>query len=522
MPQSIEPGYGPIQAKLIVNQPGDRYEQEADRIAERIIAAPAYATLNRVPAGVQRFAGQPIGQMNAAPESVSKVLASPGRPLQPALRQEMEQRFGYDFSCVRVHSDADAEKSAREVNAHAYTVGKDIVFGARRFVPETYEGRRLIAHELTHVLQQSASQGMAIRGANERDRGSFNRAANVSNVSLRIQRDDAADTISALNNEWLNLKIAFGAATTPAGKQAAVTNILAFADKVSRLLAVAKGSNPPQGTPTTEEVRELLAQVGSMLSANNLLKDALEVAKKSSDPEVQQKIILNAEPVSGSSVESEQEFLREIVSYVSPNSPLPAKGASETNSQWLQNRTDLIGRSLGRLSDAGLKDKNGVPLGLHLSSNLMDNLFGVSPTDVHPAAGGNIGGLNIDSAGRLLADCDVEARYGMRLLVAEGWRPAGYIVIIPVDRVAHAAAMAKKGAAPPYEYVGVSSGSFKPLGTFNNDTAALDALRTFALEVYGSGNLAYSAYYMTSANGEYPPQLIDPVNNKLVPIFKTP
>jgi hypothetical protein len=69
----------------------------------------------------------------------------------------MGQRFGHDFSRVRVHSGGAAEQSAREVNAHAYTVGHDIVFGAGRFSPGTHEGQRLIAHELTHVVQQSGS-----------------------------------------------------------------------------------------------------------------------------------------------------------------------------------------------------------------------------------------------------------------------------------------------------------------------------------------------------------------------------
>ena len=69
----------------------------------------------------------------------------------------MEPRFGYDFSQVRVHSDAAAAKSARDVNAHAYTVGQDVVFGAGRFVPHTSEGQRLIAHELTHVVQKSGA-----------------------------------------------------------------------------------------------------------------------------------------------------------------------------------------------------------------------------------------------------------------------------------------------------------------------------------------------------------------------------
>ncbi|MES1245798.1 MAG: DUF4157 domain-containing protein [Acidobacteriota bacterium] len=86
---------------------------------------------------------------------MDRVLAAPGRPLEPALRQDMEQSFGHDFSRVRVHSGAAAERSAQDVNAHAYTVGHNIVFDAGAFAPGTQRGRRLLAHELTHVVQQS-------------------------------------------------------------------------------------------------------------------------------------------------------------------------------------------------------------------------------------------------------------------------------------------------------------------------------------------------------------------------------
>jgi len=82
----------------------------------------------------------------------------------------MEQRFGYDFSRVRVHSGSAAEKSAREVNANAYTVGSDIVFSTGRFASGTQEGRRLIAHELTHVLQQSKADTILIGRSNEAHR----------------------------------------------------------------------------------------------------------------------------------------------------------------------------------------------------------------------------------------------------------------------------------------------------------------------------------------------------------------
>ena len=152
-----------------VNEPGDIYEQEADRVADQVMATPAHHAVSGAPPRIQRFSGQSNGQMDAAPASVDQALASPGRPLEPALRQDMEQRFGYDFSRVRVHSGAAAEQSARDVNANAYTVGHDIVFGAGRFAPGTHEGRRLIAHELTHVVQQSvASRPLLLRNGHSR------------------------------------------------------------------------------------------------------------------------------------------------------------------------------------------------------------------------------------------------------------------------------------------------------------------------------------------------------------------
>jgi hypothetical protein len=144
-----------LQAKLRVNEPGDIYEQEADRVAEQVLAKPAHPDVRSAPLRIQRFAGQSSGQMGAAPASVDRALASSGRPLEPALRQDMESRFGHDFSTVRVHSGAAAEQSARDVNAHAYTVGHNIAFGAGRYAPATHEGRRLLAHELVHVVQQA-------------------------------------------------------------------------------------------------------------------------------------------------------------------------------------------------------------------------------------------------------------------------------------------------------------------------------------------------------------------------------
>jgi hypothetical protein len=154
-----------LQTKLQVNEPGDIYEQEADRIADHAMAAPTHPALS-VPPHIQRFTGQPARQTDGAPASVDHALASSGSPLEPALRQDMEERLGYDFSRVRLHSGSVAEQSARDVNALAYTIGHNIVFGAGRFSPGTDEGRRLIAHELTHVVQQSSADGIGV-GSNE-------------------------------------------------------------------------------------------------------------------------------------------------------------------------------------------------------------------------------------------------------------------------------------------------------------------------------------------------------------------
>ena len=93
-----------------------------------------------------------------APPSVYDVLRSSGRPLEPATRAVMEPQLGRDFRDVRIHTGPAAEASARAVQARAYTVGSDVVFGAGQYAPGTQHGNRLLAHELTHVVQQSGAR----------------------------------------------------------------------------------------------------------------------------------------------------------------------------------------------------------------------------------------------------------------------------------------------------------------------------------------------------------------------------
>jgi uncharacterized protein DUF4157/D-alanyl-D-alanine carboxypeptidase-like protein len=104
-----------------------------------------------------RNAGLGSRNDSAVPSIVGEVLNTPGKSLDASTRAFMEPRFGHDFGKVRVHTDAIASESASAVNAHAYTVGRDMVFGPGRYMPGTKTGDLLIAHELTHVVQQSRS-----------------------------------------------------------------------------------------------------------------------------------------------------------------------------------------------------------------------------------------------------------------------------------------------------------------------------------------------------------------------------
>ncbi len=148
----------PLQTKLRINEPGDAYEQEADRVAEQVMRMPDTGVGRLRQAGtpslVQRRA--PAGGMGLmeAPQSVQEVLSTPGQPLDAATRDFFEPRFGHDFSRVRIHADEQAAQSAQLVQAAAYTVGQHLVFGPSQYAPQDPKGRRLLAHELAHTIQQ--------------------------------------------------------------------------------------------------------------------------------------------------------------------------------------------------------------------------------------------------------------------------------------------------------------------------------------------------------------------------------
>ena len=180
------PMRGVIQPKLVVGAIDDPLEREADAVADQVMRMPdpalsithAPPQINRKCAAceeeenVQKLQTKPAGvarPVGEVPPIVHEVLRSPGQPLDQATRDFFEPRFGRDFADIRIHDDARAARSALEVGAFAYTVGRRIVVDPARYHPGTIEGRRLLAHELAHVAQQvsNSADGVHIRRQSE-------------------------------------------------------------------------------------------------------------------------------------------------------------------------------------------------------------------------------------------------------------------------------------------------------------------------------------------------------------------
>ncbi len=190
-PASPEPeAPNPIWQALAIRRPvvgaaDDRAEREADRAAERVLMGERASGLGQAPVQLQRACcatctsceddepapirrASEAGQGRAvglAPEPVARLLderrgTGAGRPLEPALRREFEPRFGHDLSRVRVHTDSAATGAAQQLGARAFAWGSDVYFGSGVFRPQSVAGRRVLAHELAHVVQQ--------RGGHER------------------------------------------------------------------------------------------------------------------------------------------------------------------------------------------------------------------------------------------------------------------------------------------------------------------------------------------------------------------
>lgn len=155
-----------LHARLKVGEPVDQYERKADQIAEQIVQGCDATQVSpnhneRNPVGGQRLAAGNSETSLISPNVESQInnKRGTGEPLPENIRASFESGFGYDFSGVRVHTDAESAETARAVNAQAFTVEEDIVFGSGAYAPEATEGQKLLAHELTHVVQQQGGEG---------------------------------------------------------------------------------------------------------------------------------------------------------------------------------------------------------------------------------------------------------------------------------------------------------------------------------------------------------------------------
>ena len=155
--------------------------------------------------GLQRAAGNGAvsSMVEDDPSPVHAVISGGGRPLEPDVRADMEGRLGHDFGDVRVHDDAAAHRSAQAVNAHAYTVGSNVVFQRDQYDPGSDAGRTTLAHELTHVVQQRSGPvdgtptAGGIRVSDPSDRFEREAAANAERVMAAPAPSQPASPVAA-------------------------------------------------------------------------------------------------------------------------------------------------------------------------------------------------------------------------------------------------------------------------------------------------------------------------------------
>lgn len=159
---------GDLQAKLTANSRGDRYEREADRIADTVMRKRS-SSGSKSSRSDRRPKESPKSRMVTPPTELRKTLRSGGKPLPSSTRKYFEEQFNHDFSDVRIHTDSKAAEAAKALNAEAFTVGTDIAFAKGSDRLETAAGKRLLAHELTHVVQQRGRTPTVQRQAAEND-----------------------------------------------------------------------------------------------------------------------------------------------------------------------------------------------------------------------------------------------------------------------------------------------------------------------------------------------------------------
>jgi hypothetical protein len=249
----------PLQRQTRVSMPSDPAELEAQDFGRRVIAmreppaTPQSAVKSTSAGAVQRRATQPTLVSQRLAENIAATRTT-GTSLPQPVRAFMEPRFGADFSRVRVHAGPDAAALSTQLNAHAFTLGRDIYFNAGQFRPETREGRELIAHELTHTIQQGDI----------------------------VQRGDAGAAVSERTDRRIHRSLWDDIKKGASGIVNALGDPLQFlADKANmipgfRMLTIVLGSNPINGAKVDPTPANILMALIEFIPGGGLITQALQ------------------------------------------------------------------------------------------------------------------------------------------------------------------------------------------------------------------------------------------------------
>ena len=252
-----------VQMKMTVNKPGDKFEQEADKMADKVMRMPAPASpikeeklqrqpadklqkkddekIQKAPATTEKFqrkAGDSAPAVGANVQSAIQNQTAGGQPLSADVRSYMEPRFGADFSNVRIHNDPEAAGLSNQLSARAFTYQNHVFFSRDQYQPGTSEGKQLLAHELTHTIQQGHS---------------IQRSPQVSTTTTpppiqRLGLDDALNKFA----EWANLIPGF------------------------RMLTIIIGFNPINMSPTDRSAANILRALIELVPIGVLVSQALD------------------------------------------------------------------------------------------------------------------------------------------------------------------------------------------------------------------------------------------------------
>ncbi len=175
------PSFTPVQTGLL--------QRKCASCGQHTIAGAECAKCKKEENSLQRHAAKQA-EITEVPPIVEEVLHSSSQPLDSSSRHLMESRFGHDFSRVRLHTNTKAAESAKTVDALAYTVGEDVVFGAGQYAPETIHGRKLLAHELTHVVQQQHATPASMRPLLSHHGDAYEQAAQSNEIAMEGSSHD--------------------------------------------------------------------------------------------------------------------------------------------------------------------------------------------------------------------------------------------------------------------------------------------------------------------------------------------